>query len=55
MDGISIQALYKANDDFKLYVERYARKEGILVVEALTHKMVEEVAEYYLKISMESK
>lgn len=46
---ISTKAVYDSNEEFHNYVERYARERQILVLEALTHKMVEEVAEYYLK------
>ena len=46
---ISTKAVYDSNKEFHDYVERYARERQILVLEALTHKMVEEVADYYLK------
>ena len=46
---ISTKAVYDSNKEFHDYVDRYARERRILVLEALTHKMVEEVADYYLK------
>ena len=48
MKEISTKAIYNSNDEFKEYVERYARQRHLLVTEALTHKTVEEVAKYYL-------
>ena len=47
--NISTKAVYKTNDDFKEYVDRYAHERGILVTEALSHKTIEEVARYYLE------
>lgn len=53
MKSISTEAIYKTNDDFKEYVNRYASQRHILVIDALHHKTVEEVADYYLKQSLE--
>ena len=43
--------LYETNKEFKLYVDRYAEHykgiDGISVEEALTHKLVQNVAEFY--------
>lgn len=39
-----LQALYRANDDFRGYVDRYARNRHILIDVALTHKIVKEYA-----------
>ena len=49
MKEISTKAVYDSNDEFKAYVDNYARSRQILVLEALTHKTVEEVAKYYLE------
>lgn len=46
---INTKAVYKTNEDFKSYVDNYARERQILVTDALNHKMVEEVANYYLQ------
>ena len=46
---ISTKAIYESNQEFHDYVDNYARERQILVVEALTHKMIEEVANYYLQ------
>lgn len=47
----NLQDLYNRNADFKGYVDRYCKKyvEGrsITVEEALEHKLVHNVAEYY--------
>ena len=53
MKEISTEAVYTTNEDFKEYVDRYARQRHILVIDALHHKTVEEVADYYLKQSLE--
>lgn len=49
MKGLSIEAIYKSNEDFKEYVDKYARDRGLLVIEALNHKIVKEMAEYYVE------
>lgn len=46
---ISTKAVYETNKEFKDYVNNYAREREILVTEALTHKMVEITADYYLQ------
>lgn len=39
--------LYKSNDDFKAYVDKYKNNFGISVDEALEHLIVKIVAEKY--------
>lgn len=39
--------LYNVCEDFKEYVNKYSAKHKISVNEALTHKMVQEVAKMY--------
>lgn len=39
--------LYKTNQDFRDYVERYCKKHDISKYEAMSHKLVQGVAEYY--------
>lgn len=39
--------LYNVCEDFKEYVDKYSAKHKISVNEALTHKMVQEVAKMY--------
>jgi hypothetical protein len=41
---------YNTNPEFKEYVDRYAKKHGISVDEALTHKIVKEFYKYLLAI-----
>lgn len=45
-NGIYMQE-YEINPDFKTYVDRYCRRDGISVEEALKHMLVKEVAESY--------
>lgn len=40
---------YQKSDDFKAYVDRYCKKHGIEVAEALTHEIIKDVANLYLK------
>lgn len=40
---------YQKCDDFKTYVDRYCKKHGIEVAEALTHEIIKDVANLYLK------
>ena len=49
MNTISTKAVYESDQEFKDYVNNYARERHILVTDALTHKTVEEVAKYYLE------
>lgn len=39
--------LYNVCEDFKEYVDKYSTKHKISVNEALTHKLVQEVAKMY--------
>lgn len=39
--------LYDVCEDFKEYVDKYSKKHKISVQEALTHKLVQEVAQMY--------
>ena len=41
---------YQKDDNFKAYVDRYCKKHGIGVAEALTHEIIKEVANLYLKV-----
>jgi len=45
---LDIQIVYQNNEEIKEYVDRYAKCYHISVEEALTHKIVEEVANYLL-------
>ena len=47
---IDIRVLYKVNEGFRQYVERYCRKHEIIVEEALQHAMVRSAAEYYYAV-----
>ena len=47
---LDIRALYKVNEDFKLYVTKYCHKHEIMVEEALQHAMVRSAAEYYYAV-----
>lgn len=38
---------YAINEDFRAYVDKYARDRKISVAEALTHKLVQEAEDYY--------
>ena len=38
--------LYSTNADFKAYVDRYMKKEGVDLETALSHQMVKNYAEY---------
>ena len=38
---------YAINEDFRDYVDKYARDHSISVTEALTHKLVQEAEDYY--------
>ena len=40
---------YQKDDNFKTYVDRYCKKHGIGVAEALTHEIIKEVAKLYLE------
>ncbi|MBR1703153.1 MAG: hypothetical protein IJ716_14595 [Lachnospiraceae bacterium] len=44
---MNLLELYNTNPDFKTYVDRYSKTYKLSVAEALTHKLVREVAEYY--------
>lgn len=49
MKDISTKTVYETDQEFKDYVNNFARERQILVTEALTYKTVEEVAKYYLE------
>ena len=40
---------YQKDDNFKVYVDRYCKKHGIGVAEALTHELIKEVSKLYLE------
>lgn len=42
-----IRKLYKENEDFKAYVDRYAKNRQIESEKALEHEIVRQVAKYY--------
>lgn len=46
--------LYKTNQDFRDYVDRYSKKHDISKYEAMSHKLVQGVAEYYRELEKES-
>lgn len=41
------KAIYKANENFRKYVDKYCRTYHVLVEDALKHKLVQEVAKEY--------
>ncbi len=43
-----MEEFYKKNKDFHDYVDKYAKKTGISVEEALTHSVVRAAYEYYV-------
>jgi len=45
----STMGLYRSDERFKAYVEKYSRQYGILISEALKHSVVEEAAKYYMQ------
>lgn len=45
--SIDYKFLYKANHDFKQYVDRYCTKHGCTAVEALNHVLVQMVGKEY--------
>ena len=47
MNVLNANDLYNKSEDFKEYVDKYSTKHKILVQEALTHKLVQEVAQMY--------
>lgn len=51
MGEISTEVVYKTNQEFRGYVDRFARERHVLISDALTYKTVEEVAKYYLEKS----
>lgn len=46
---------YNTNPDFKDYVDKYCTKHQIGVEEALEHKLVKEVSEYYKEFKVGSR
>lgn len=46
MDLITLDELYNTNDDFKSYVDKYARCHKMLVEDAIKCKIVQNYAEY---------
>ena len=47
MNVLNANDLYNKSEDFKEYVDKYSTKHKISVNEALTHKLVQEVAKMY--------
>ena len=47
MNVLNANDLYNKCEDFKEYVDKYSTKHKISVNEALTHKLVQEVAKVY--------
>lgn len=41
------KTIHKSNENFRKYVDKYCRTYHLLVEEALTHKLVQEVAREY--------
>ena len=41
------EALYGTMPDFKVYVDRYCKSYGVSIQEALRHRLVRNVADYY--------
>lgn len=54
MQNIDYVALYKQNEDFKTYVDRYCVKHGISVEQALQHYLVQMAGRMY-KEQMDNK
>jgi len=46
MRGINLKALYRANNDFRDYVDKHCRQYKITVNEALEHAIVRAYAEH---------
>lgn len=44
---MDIKSLYKVNEGFKQYVEKYCRKHNCTVVESFDHSTIRNAAEYY--------
>ena len=44
---IKIEDQYKTDDEFKRYVDAYAKKHCITIETAMTHKIVKNVADQY--------
>lgn len=42
---MKMEELYKTSEDFKRYVDAYAKKHCITIETAMTHKLVKNVAE----------
>lgn len=49
---LNIRVLYKVNENFKSYVEKYCHKHEVTVEEALTHSIVSSAAEYYEEVEL---
>lgn len=45
-----IQNDYKFNQQFREYVDKYCKKHGYTVDEALTHELVKQVHRYYTEV-----
>ena len=43
-----MREIYNTNADFKSYVDSYCKKMKVSVEVALTHKIIEEVAKFYM-------
>lgn len=48
---MNVRQFFNKNADFREYVERYCNTYKITVEEALTHALVNEVADYYEDVS----
>lgn len=48
---MSTKEIYQNNKEFKEYMDRYLRKNNITLEEALQHKIIQDIAEYYNKRS----
>ena len=46
---MDLNKLYEKNADFQRYVDRYRKKDGISVEEALQHQLIKNYAEYMLE------
>lgn len=44
---VDYEELYRKNKDFREYVDRYCMARNIPATEALKHKIVQEVGDYY--------
>lgn len=52
MELTRIQMMYKEDDDFRRYVDKYCKSKNVQVDVALQHETVREVGRYYVKENM---